>query len=193
MSNPEQDNKPEEAEGAEEQQAAPAPAAGGGFVFRAFIVAAITFVVVIAMAVALYMFVIPRPATLDAASIETGSEEPIESGEGGSVVKDLITDGEFTTVVGPDARRSVTYRYDICVKVTADGAERLEEFLDPKKKNMLPKVTERIRQIINSEQYTKLQVERLEDVKRRIKNALNGMLGQDVVEEVIFKTWSIFM
>ena len=192
MSNPEETTRPDAPEDGEEQTTTAPAAAGGGFVFRAVIVAAITFVVVITMAITLYTFVIPRPPTLDAAQTETKKPETEDEDRGPSVMVDLIEDGEFTGVLEPDGRRSVTCRYDICVKVKASGADLLKDFVDPKKKNMMPKITERVRQIIWAEDYTKLQVERLEDVKRRIMNTLNGMLGEDVVEEVIFKTWSIF-
>jgi hypothetical protein len=128
----------------------------------------------------------------DGEGVKTGPRDG-EGEQAKGVIKDLITDGELIAMVGPDARRQVTYRYVICVKMKSGNVELFEAFLDPEKKNMMPKVAERVREIIGSEEFRKLQTERLEGVRQRIKDAVNELMGQDVIEEVIFKTWSVLM
>jgi len=171
---------------AEGAAAAPAPA-GENFTLRALVVGAVTFVVLLAMIVAIYVMKVG--VAVQAA--QTPVEEPATSnGADAAPVNVKILDRYATTIVmGPrgDSRRALVYTM---VAVTdAAGAERLKRFLDADGDNMLPTVKERVRRIIRNADFLKLSNENLEDIKPLIVQELNVLLGDEIVTGIVFEDW----
>lgn len=190
---PMEDPQPEEAPEAEAEATTEAPAspAEGTFTVRALIVGGVTFVAVLGMVIAIYVFsaptgdppgkeIVPEPRTRD--------EVPAE---GGFVIVTLLQNYQFTTTLPPTGDRSITYKYSITLKVIKSRRPSFDELIDPEKRNMMPLIKETIRKIIGSEDYLKLRSEKLEGVKRRIKQKLNALMDSEVVDDVIFERWDI--
>lgn len=150
---------------------AAAPSTGGRFAMRAIIVAALSFSVVVAVVIAIHVMSGRGPAFDNVR---------------------LLENGRFTMTLPPMGDRSVMFEYTIAVKVISSRGEMLDELIDPEQRNMMPRIQESIRQIIRKEDYLKLREEKLDDVKRHIKQSLNAMMnGKKVVEEVIFEKWDV--
>jgi hypothetical protein len=163
----------------------------GRFMVSALLVGAATFVALLAAAGAVYVFALRGSGGRDG-TIEGGPDAGNRPNRGAGLENVvLLEDGQFTTTLAPLGDRSVTFEYTITVSVVKGFKPRLEQLLDPSRGNRRSVVKEHVRKIIAREDYVKLRSEQLEDVKRAIRQDLNGLVGCDVVEDVIFDKWNV--
>jgi len=161
----------------------------GDFAVRAAIVAAVSFLVVMGVVVAVYVLC-PWGAPVVVSAREVASRDEEAPAQGFEHVL-LLEDYQFTKALPPLGDRSVTYEYTITLKVARSHREMLIDLIDPGRRNMLSVVKESIRRIIGREDYLKLRSEQLQDVKRRIADDLNARMHADVVQDVIFDKWNV--
>ncbi len=162
---------------------APAPASA----VPSLVVAAVSFIIVLGMILSIWVMASKRhvsaaPATRAAGGVAPGADSDVVM---------LLENNFFVTPLPPTGDRSITYQYSVAVKVAHGRRAGLDDLVAPGGRNMLPAVREQVRRTIASEDYLKLRAEQLDDVKRRIRHYLNGLLGGDVVEDVIFDKWNV--
>ena len=143
-------------------------------------VAGVSFVIVLGLIVGVWVMTSRRPAAASGAVPDAGSD-----------VVTLLDNNYFVVPLPPTGDRSVTCQYTIVVRVAKGRRAMLDDLVAPGGRNMIAAVREQVRRIIAAEDYLKLRSEQLDDVKRRIRHCLNGLLGAEVVEDVFFDTWNV--
>ena len=174
----------EEPEDPDAADATPAAAEDDKFTLRALVVGAVSFVVVLSMVIAVYIFKVGgAPAAMTAP--EEAAEKP-GGPEGDFTLVMLLENGLATMPIGPHRETRVAYRYTIYVKVNEGRKALLDKLIE----NGMPKVKEQVRKIIIAERPARLHNEQLDGVKRQIAQQLNLLMEEKVVEEVVFDMWT---
>ena len=157
-------------------------------VVPSLVVAAVSFLIILAMILSVWVM-----GSRQRAAAEPPARPAVAAlaASGQSDIVLLLENNYFVTPLPPTGDRSVTYQYSVAVKVARGRRTLLDALIAPDGRNMLPAVREQVRRIIAAEDYLKLRSEQLDDVKRRIRHALNGLMGADVVEDVIFDKWNV--
>jgi len=185
---PAEESAEADVEATEEAPAAPGPDVS--FTLRALIVAAVTFVVVLAMVIGIYVFNVSGKAGPAKTDPEDATEKQAPASAEFAYVK-LLEKNAARTVIGPQGDRSITCIYTITVKVPANRVEVVQKLVDPAGDNMLAAVKEKVRRIITRTGYLKLRSENLDGAKQQIVQELNLLLRDDIVKDVVFEDWSV--
>jgi flagellar basal body-associated protein FliL len=157
------------------------------FMLRATVTGVATFLALLGVAGAVYVFAL-RGTSGPAGAMGSG---PSAAGRAGLENVVLLEDAQFTTTLPQLGDRSVTFEYTITVSVVKGLRPRLEQVLGASRGNKMPVIREHIRRIIAREDYAKLRAEQLEDVKRAIRQEINALVGSEAEEDVIFDKWNV--